>query len=72
MQKCVALLQVLNDSTCFGRMRPSSGVIIFATAAQWCSVSTKEKTEFVRYSVEVYVPLLHVRALGADVCLCWW
>jgi hypothetical protein len=26
----------------------------------------------VRYCVEVYVPLLHVRALGSDVCLCWW
>jgi hypothetical protein len=28
---------VLYDSTCFGRMRPSSGVIIFATAAKWSS-----------------------------------
>jgi hypothetical protein len=44
MHKCIALLQVLYDSTYFGRMRPSSGVIVFATAAKWCSVSTKGKT----------------------------
>jgi hypothetical protein len=41
-------VQVLYDSTCFGRMRPSSGVIVFATAAKWCSgVSVVEGTAWV-------------------------
>jgi hypothetical protein len=34
--------------TCFGRMRPSSGEIVFATAAKWCSgVSVVEGTALV-------------------------
>jgi hypothetical protein len=45
MHKYIALLQVMYDSTCFGHTRPSSGVIVFATAAKWCSgVSVVEGT----------------------------
>jgi hypothetical protein len=42
------LLQVVNNCTCFGRMRPSSGVIVYITAAKWCSgVSVVEGTAWV-------------------------
>jgi hypothetical protein len=33
----ISLLQVMYKSTSFGRMRPSSGVMVFLTAAKWCS-----------------------------------
>jgi hypothetical protein len=46
--QCLTLLQVLNNSTCFGRMHPSSGVVVFVTSAKRCSgVSVVEGTAWV-------------------------
>jgi hypothetical protein len=66
MHKFIALLQVLYDYM-FRAYAPIFRSNSICNSSKMVFCKNKEKTEFVRYCVEVYVPLLHVRALGAAV-----